>query len=124
MVEDRHIAQARARALGAARWLRLIGFRAHAEAPVFTPRISTYHDMVDPGSDTAQLAAACRCMLGHVRCQTVVEALEAERLWAGRGREDDPYDLEWRMTERGAILTIVEQRLDDALSSLEAAGAL
>jgi hypothetical protein len=124
MVEDRHIVQARARALAAARWLRLIRFRVHAAAPMFTPRISTYHDMVDPGSDMARLAAACRCVLGHVRRQMVVEALEAERLWAGPGREDDPYGLEWRMTERGAILAIIEQRLDEALSSLEAAGAL
>ncbi len=124
MDEDRHIALARARALGAARWLRLIGFRAHAAAPAFTPRISTYHDMVDPGSDTARLAAACRCMLGHVRRQMVVEALEAERHWAGRRREDDPYGLEWRVTERGAILAIVEHLLDEALLPLEAAGAL
>lgn len=124
MVEDRHVVQARARALAAARWLRLIGFRVHAAAPMFTPQISTYHEMVDPRSDIARLAAACQGMLGHVRRQMVVEALEAERLWARRGREDDPYGLEWRMTERGAILAIIEQRLDEALSSLKAAGAL
>jgi hypothetical protein len=119
MDEDRGINEARARALEAARWLRLIGFRAHAAAPAFGPRTATYHDMLNPDADPGRLASACRCMRPLVERQLAIEQIEANRIWSRRDALDDPYRLERRATLRGAVLADVLRLLAAAVAAYE-----
>ena len=123
MALDRTIDEPRARrrALEAARWLALIGFRGRPTGPAFSPRISTYHDMVAPDADLPRLLDACRRMRELVARRIVVEQIAAEEIRAGFGWSDldDPYGLAWRKTERGALLEIVERLLDEALAETD-----
>jgi hypothetical protein len=107
----------RDRALEAGRWLALIGFRGRPTGPIFSPRLSTYHDMFDPQSDLPRLLAACSQMRKLVGRQIVVEQIAAEELWSQKGELHDPFGLAWRKTERGALLEHVAGLLDDALEA-------
>lgn len=118
MIVESEIAAARAHALEAARWLRLVGIKAHSAASAFSPRTSTYHELFDPDVDPVRLKNACRCLLDLVERQLVVEQLEADRLWSRRDSLDDPYKLERRVTLQGAVLTDVRRMLGAALALL------
>lgn len=108
------LAQARVLTLYAGRWLDLLDFQAHQAAPVFSPSVSIYHDMLDPnGTDTARLAACCAM---H---QRVLRRADAERL---RGeathahvRTVDPYGHRWRTTRDGAALETISCMLSTAI---------
>ena len=113
------LAQARCLTLYAGQWLDLIDFRAHAGAGVFSPSMSTYHDMLDPSAtDTARLAA-CRAMRHQVLRRADVERLDGEATHA-RLRPVDPYGLRWRTTRDGATLETIACLLSAAIEIFEA----
>ena len=62
--ENDLLQQARTTAQMAAQWLQLLQFAAHKGAPVFSPSLCHYHDMLDPAaSDVARLKSCCRVAL-------------------------------------------------------------
>jgi hypothetical protein len=65
-------------AQSAAAWLSRIRYRVHGQAPVFSPAISTYHEMVDPSAPPEKRLAACRRMLEAVQRHIVVEQIRAD----------------------------------------------
>ncbi len=75
--------------------------------------------MVDPDADPVELIDACRRMQELVHRHIAAEQIEAAGLWSGKDRIDDPYGIEWRTTERGAILELVRTMLADALSAAD-----
>lgn len=113
---------ARARTVAAARWLRLIRYRHHDGAPIFSAAISTYADMLDPASTDARRLAACHAMLAGLLRQLAQERLVGEAVHA-QDRPVDPYGLEWRITQRGAALEVIARLLQEAIRAFEAAEA-
>ena len=112
------LAQARCLTLYAGQWLDLIDFRAHAGAGVFSPSMSTYHDMLDPSAtDTARLAA-CRAMRHQVLRRAEAESLDGEADYS-RLRPVDPYGLRWRTTRDGASLETIACLLSAAIGIFE-----
>ncbi len=110
----------RARTVEAARWLRLIRYRHHEGAPVFSSAIRNYADMFDPAATDARRLAACRVMLAGLLRQAAQERLAGEAIYA-RDRPVDPYGLEWRITPCGAVLEGIARTLEDAIAAFEAA---
>ena len=112
------LAQARCLTLYAGQWLDLIDLRAHAGAGVFSPSMSTYHDMLDPSAtDTARLAA-CRAMRHQVLRRAEAESLDGEADYS-RLRPVDPYGLRWRTTRDGASLETIACLLSAAIGIFE-----
>jgi len=112
------LAQARVLTLYAGRWLDLLDFLAHEAAPVFSPSVSTYHDMLDPdGTDAARLAA-CWAMHRHVLRRVNAERLHGEATYA-RVRPVDPYGHCWRTTRDGAALETIACMLSTAIQLFE-----
>ena len=108
------LAQARVLTLYAGRWLDLLDFQAHEAAPVFSPSVSTYHDMLDPdGTDAARLAA-CWAMHRHVLRRADAERSRGEATHA-RIRAVDPYGHRWRTTRDGAALETIACMLSSAI---------
>lgn len=108
------LAQARVLTLYAGRWLDLLDFQAHEAAPVFSPSVSTYHDMLDTnGTDAARLAA-CWAMHHHVLRRAEVERLQGEATYA-RLRPADPYGHCWRTTRDGVALETIASMLATAI---------
>jgi hypothetical protein len=112
------LAQARSLTLYAGQWLDLIDFRAHAGAVVFSPSMSTYHDMLDPSATDAARLEACRAMRHQVRRRADVERLDGEATHA-RLRPVDPYGLRWRTTPDGATLETIACLLSAAIGIFE-----
>ena len=100
-----------------AQWLALLHFRADPSAPIFSPCISTYHDMLDPSADGVRRLEAAEAMLKHVRRQAVLEGLKGEEAYA-TARPTDPYGRVWKTTERGAALHMIEMLLSSAVATL------
>ena len=108
------LAQARVLTLYAGRWLDLLDFQAHEAAPVFSPSVSPYHDMLDTnGTDAARLAA-CRAMHRHVLRRVEAECVQGEATHA-RLRPVDPYGHRWRTTRDGAALETIACMLSSAI---------
>lgn len=108
------LAQARVLTLYAGRWLDLLDFQAHQAAPVFSPSVSTYHDMLNPnGTDAARLAA-CWAMRHHVLRRADAERLQGEATYV-RLRPVDPYGHRWRTTRDGAALETIASMLSSAI---------
>lgn len=115
------IVGARSLAVQAARWLVLIRFQFRPGAPVFSAGISTYGEMLNPSGADDKCNAACAHLLPAVERQAVIEGWKGaeERLMR---RAEDPFGLEWRTTERGAILETAAELLRAALSRYQDAG--
>lgn len=113
------LAQARSVTLYAGQWLDLINFRAHADAVVFSPSMSTYDDMLDPSATDSARLAAYRAMRHQVLRLADVERLEGEATYA-RLRPVDPYGLRWRTTSHGATLETIACLLSAAIEIFEA----
>lgn len=110
--------QGRALARMAAQWLVLIRFRAHGGAPVFSPSVSRYHDMLNPEANDKARSEACRAMLALVREQILCEDMIGRETYA-QERPVDPYRQYWQTTERGAALAVISGLLTGALEGLE-----
>ena len=106
-------------AQSAAAWLSRIRYRVHGGAPVFSPAISTYHEMADPAAAPEKRLAACRRMLEAVQRHIVVELIQADE--QPEPFRDDPYGIELGTTERGAILEMIAVMLEVAIGALEGA---
>jgi len=108
------LAQARVLTLYAGRWLDLLDFQAHQSAPVFSPSVSTYHDMLDPDGTDAARFAACWAMHHHVLRRAKAERLQGEATYT-RLRPVDPYGHRWRTTRDGAALETISCMLSSAI---------
>lgn len=118
---DVHLEQGRALARIAAQWLVLIRFRAHGGAPVFSPSVSRYHDMLNPKAGDEARSEACRAMLALVCEQVLREDMIGRETYA-QERPVDPYRQHWQTTERGACLTAISSLLARAIRGFEHAG--
>jgi len=112
------LAQARSLTLHVGQWLDLINFRAHAGAVIFSPSMSTYHDMLDPSATDSARLAACRAMRQQVLRRAEAERLDGEATHA-RIRPVDPYGLRWRTTPDGASLETIACLLSAAIEIFE-----
>jgi hypothetical protein len=117
-----HLERARAFTRMAAQWLTLIRFKACAGAPVFSPSVSLYHDMLDPDAEDDARILACRKMLALVREQVVFENRSGRETYA-RDRPVDPYGRHWRTTEIGVALAAISGLLAGAIRAFEQAAA-
>ena len=108
------LAQARALTLYAGQWLDLLDFQTHQSAPVFSPSVSTYHDMLDPKATDADRLTACWTMRQHVLRRVEAERLHGEATYA-RLRPVDPYGQRWRTTRDGAALQTIASMLSTSI---------
>ncbi|GHE02636.1 hypothetical protein GCM10008024_22970 [Allgaiera indica] len=102
----------------AAQWLVLIHFRAHANAPVFSPSVSLYHDMLNPEAEDSARLKACRTMLAVVREQILFENRFGRQAYT-RDRPVDPYGRHWQTTELGASLAAIASLLAEAIGAFD-----
>lgn len=98
----------------AAQWLTLLRFKSHVAAPVFSPSVSLYHDMLNPKAGEDVRVVACRKMLKLVTSQLPLENKAGDEAYALE-RPVDPYGLHWRTTERGAALSAIALLLQAAI---------
>ncbi|GHE04190.1 hypothetical protein U879_01890 [Defluviimonas sp. 20V17] len=115
-----HLALARDFTRMAGQWLTLIRFSVHGNAPVFSPSVSLYHDMLDPNAEDGARLKACRTMLTLVDEQVLMENRCGREAYA-RDRPVDPYGRHWRTTERGAALAALSSLLAGAIGAFAAA---
>ena len=111
---DRYLARGRAETLAAGRLLRLLRFQVNPGAPMFSPGISTYADMLDPASTDERRLATCYRYVDAVQEAKIIErhrAAEQERGCAML----DPYNVELRTTLRGALLDVLSGYLANAV---------
>lgn len=118
---DVHLEQGRTFGRMAGQWLALIRFRAHGGAPVFSPSVSRYHDMLSPEASDGTRCEACHAMLALVRVQVLREEMIARETYA-KERPIDPYRQHWQTTERGACLAAISCLLAVAIKGFEQAG--
>lgn len=101
----------------AAAWLSRIGYRVNAQASTFGPLISTYHDLADPAAPQDRRLAACQKMLEPIRRHVIVEQVRAAD--SPKPFHTDPHGVEFRTTERGAILELIAAILEAAIDAFE-----
>lgn len=102
-------------------WLRLLGFQPHPAAPTFSPSLSVYHDMLDPGATDGARFAACTALKSPVMQQVRAEQSRGEAKFV-QTRPVDPYGLELRTTCDGAALEVIAGLLSKAVNLFDAAG--
>lgn len=96
------------------------GFLNRPGAPILSPAVTTYADMLDPASTDERRRRACAGLLPHVRRQADLERWRGEEERA-RGPAVNPYGREWVTTERGAALETVAEFLEAAVAVVDAA---
>lgn len=101
----------------AAAWLSRIGYRVSAEAPIFGPRIPTYHDLADPAAPAERRLAAAQRMLAAIERHIIVEQVKFAD--TPEPFAEDPHGIELRTTERGAALELIAALLQAAVEALE-----
>jgi hypothetical protein len=116
--ENDLLQQARTMAQMAAQWLQLLQFAAHKGAPVFSPSLCHYHDMLDPSASDGARLKSCRSMLQVVERRMVIEDYEGEETQAIL-RSQDPYGMHWRTTRDGAALWLIANLLTVAIKAFE-----
>ncbi len=116
--QDSALSRARDLACLVAQWLQLLGFAAHAGAPVFSPSVSHYHSMLNPDATDAARLAACRAMRECVLRRAWGEDLAGKATYA-ECRPVDPYGLHWRTSKEGAALWMIAQLLSAAIGLFE-----
>jgi hypothetical protein len=116
--ENDLLQQARTTAQMAAQWLQLLQFAAHKGAPVFSPSLCHYHDMLDPAASDVARLKSCRSMLQVVERRMVIEDYEGEETQAIL-RSQDPYGMHWRTTRDGAALWVIANLLTVAIKAFE-----
>ncbi|MFC2970182.1 hypothetical protein [Acidimangrovimonas pyrenivorans] len=102
----------------AAQWLTLIRFQANKAAPIFSPSVSHYHDMLDPSADETACFKACKNMRRHVQRHMQLEQMKGEEAYM-RARPVDPYSAHWKTTRHGAELTAIAWLLKEAMQEFE-----
>ena len=102
------LSRARDLARLAVQWLQILGFAAHAAAPVFSPSLRYYHSMFDPDATDAARLAACRAVRECVLRRARAEDLAGKATYAERGLVD-PYGLHWRTTNEVAAFWMIAQ---------------
>jgi len=76
--------------------------------------------MLNPESSDTQRLAACRSMLDAVRRRAEYERFWGEEEW-NKAHNYDPYGFELRTTQHGAILDLIADVLEEAVTAFEEA---